>query len=73
MPIARALEGSTFGPSEMDQIKQAYLSVIEMLGLVDESSRELAARAIIRLATELGIVDAERLREEAIPRLKGIP
>jgi hypothetical protein len=57
----------------MDQIKQAYLSVIEMLGLVDESSRELAARAIIRLATELGIVDAERLREEAIPRLKGIP
>jgi hypothetical protein len=73
VPITRALEGSSFGPDEIDQIKQAYLAVVEALGILDEYSRELAARVIIRLAAEKGIRDAERLREEAIPKLKGIP
>ena len=52
MPITRALEGSSFGPDEIDQIKQAYLAVVEALGILDEYSRELAARVIIRLAAE---------------------
>jgi hypothetical protein len=73
VPITRALEGSNFGPEAIDEIKEAYLSVIEALGIADEPSRELAARVIIGLAAEKGIIDAERLREEAIPKLKGIP
>jgi hypothetical protein len=73
MPFRRLLEGSAFAPEAIDEITKAYQAVIETLGIVDQSSMDLAAKVILGLAAEKEVLDAENLRDEAISKLKGIP
>jgi hypothetical protein len=61
----RLLRGAAFGPEHIAEITEAYLRVIDTLGVADEASKELVAKVILNLATEKDVLDANLLRQDA--------
>jgi hypothetical protein len=70
MPINRLLNGSAFGPEDVERLNRAYTCALRSLHLVDRNDpfTEMVARKIIEVGAT-GVRDPHEISKIAIKRL----
>jgi hypothetical protein len=66
MPLKRMLEGGNFEPKAVAILLEAFDGIVAELDLKTVEDREQAAKVVVRLAAGQAILDATKLRDDAI-------